>query len=134
MFSDLRGFTSFGEQRSSRSQVIEVLNRYLTRMSAAILDEGGTLVAYMGDGIMAVFGAPVHGRRARRRRADAPPGEMLAELRCVQRRATSPRGSATDFRMGIGPQQRPRDEAATSGPSDDSSTPRWATRRTPLLG
>ena len=39
--------------------MIESLNRYLTEMSEAILDHGGTLVAYMGDGIMAVFGAPL---------------------------------------------------------------------------
>ena len=36
-----------------------MLNRYLSEMSDAILDHGGTLVAYMGDGIMAVFGAPI---------------------------------------------------------------------------
>ena len=58
LFSDLRGFTTFAEARDPE-QVIDVLNRYLTAMSDAILDHGGTLVAYMGDGIMAVFGAPV---------------------------------------------------------------------------
>jgi adenylate cyclase len=58
MFSDLRGFTSFSETLSP-AQVIGALNRYLTAMSDAILEHGGTLVAYMGDGIMAVFGAPL---------------------------------------------------------------------------
>jgi len=58
MFSDLRGFTSFAETLQPE-QVIDALNRYLTAMSEAILDHGGTLVAYMGDGIMAVFGAPL---------------------------------------------------------------------------
>ncbi|HEX5781719.1 MAG TPA: adenylate/guanylate cyclase domain-containing protein, partial [Solirubrobacteraceae bacterium] len=58
MFSDLRGFTSFAETLQP-AQVIDALNRYLTAMSEAILDHGGTLVAYMGDGIMAVFGAPL---------------------------------------------------------------------------
>jgi adenylate cyclase len=58
MFSDLRGFTSFSETLQP-AQVIDALNRYLTAMSEAILDHGGTLVAYMGDGIMAVFGAPL---------------------------------------------------------------------------
>lgn len=58
LFSDLRGFTSFAEQREP-DEVIAILNRYLTAMSDCILDHGGTLVAYMGDGIMAVFGAPV---------------------------------------------------------------------------
>ncbi|HWK29717.1 MAG TPA: adenylate/guanylate cyclase domain-containing protein [Solirubrobacter sp.] len=58
MFSDLRGFTSFSETLEPE-RVIESLNRYLSEMSEAILDHGGTLVAYMGDGIMAVFGAPL---------------------------------------------------------------------------
>jgi adenylate cyclase len=58
LFSDLRGFTSFSEELPPDS-VIEVLNRYLEEMSDAIMDHGGTLVAYMGDGIMAVFGAPL---------------------------------------------------------------------------
>ena len=46
-------------------EVIEVLNDYLTEMVDAILDNGGTLVAYMGDGIMAVFGAPIEAGRPR---------------------------------------------------------------------
>jgi adenylate cyclase len=67
LFSDLRGFTSFAEGLPVE-RVIEALNHYLGEMSDAILDHGGTLVAYMGDGIMAVFGAPIeqddHAQRA----------------------------------------------------------------------
>jgi len=58
MFTDLRGFTQFSEHQDP-AQVIEVVNRYLGEMSEAILNEEGTIVAYMGDGIMAVFGAPL---------------------------------------------------------------------------
>jgi adenylate cyclase len=58
LFADLRGFTTFA-QAMAADLVIEVLNQYLTEMSDAILDHGGTLVAYLGDGIMAVFGAPI---------------------------------------------------------------------------
>jgi adenylate cyclase len=58
LFSDVRGFTSFSEKREPED-VIEVLNRYLTTMTDVILAHGGTLVAFMGDGIMAVFGAPI---------------------------------------------------------------------------
>ncbi len=58
LFSDLRGFTTYSELLEP-DRVIEVLNRYLEEMSDAILDHGGTLVSYMGDGIMAVFGAPI---------------------------------------------------------------------------
>ena len=57
MFSDVRGFTAYSEKHTPE-EVIEVLNEYLTVMSDVIHAHGGTLVAYMGDGIMAVFGAP----------------------------------------------------------------------------
>src|SRR5262249_23221256 len=56
LFSDLRGFTSFSEQRPAHV-VIDVVNCYLNEMTEAILAARGTLIAYMGDGIMAVFGA-----------------------------------------------------------------------------
>jgi adenylate cyclase len=78
MFSDLRGFTSFAETLQPE-QVIEALNRYLTAMSEAILDHGGTLVAYMGDGIMAVFGAPLQ-QDDHADRALAAARDMLARL------------------------------------------------------
>jgi len=58
LFSDLRGFTSFSEQQPAQ-RVIEVVNCYLSEMTEAIMEAGGTLIAYMGDGIMAVFGAPL---------------------------------------------------------------------------
>jgi adenylate cyclase len=58
MFGDLREFTTFAQSMPA-DVVIEVLNEYLSEMSDAVLDNGGTLVAYMGDGIMAVFGAPL---------------------------------------------------------------------------
>ncbi len=58
LFSDLRGFTSSAEDMPAET-VITVLNYYLHEMSEAILAHGGTLVCYMGDGIYAIFGAPL---------------------------------------------------------------------------
>jgi adenylate cyclase len=58
MFADLRGFTARSQSESAQD-VIEFLNRYLAQMSEAILAHGGTVVSYMGDGLMAVFGAPL---------------------------------------------------------------------------
>ena len=58
MFTDLRGFTSFSSSHEPQL-VIDVVNSYLGEMSEAIFSAGGTLVSYMGDGIFAVFGAPI---------------------------------------------------------------------------
>ncbi|WP_380282442.1 response regulator [Kitasatospora purpeofusca] len=58
LFADLRGFTSWAEENPP-DIVIRTLNRYLGSMSDVILDHGGTLVSYLGDGIMAAFGAPI---------------------------------------------------------------------------
>jgi class 3 adenylate cyclase len=58
MFTDLRGFTSFSESRPPEV-VIDVLNGYFDATSDVIFEHGGTLVAYRGDGFLAVFGAPI---------------------------------------------------------------------------
>jgi len=58
LFCDLRGFTSLSE-RLQAEQVIAVLNRYLDAVSTAVFAHGGTVVSYQGDGVMAVFGAPL---------------------------------------------------------------------------
>ena len=100
LFSDLRGFTSFAEARDPE-QVIEVLNRYLTAMSDAILDHDGTLVAYMGDGIMAVFGAPGRVDRPRRPRARRRPRDARSGSRSSTRGSASG-GHGDGFKMGIG--------------------------------
>jgi adenylate cyclase len=99
MFSDLRGFTSFAETLEPAT-VIGALNRYLTAMSEAILDHGGTLVAYMGDGIMAVFGAPL----AQDDHADrglAAAREMLERLEGFNDWLRQ-EGLHEGFKMGIG--------------------------------
>ena len=100
LFSDLRGFTTFAENLEVE-RVIDVLNHYLGEMSEAILDHGGTLVAYMGDGIMAVFGAPIqmddHAERAVRAAT-----EMLDQRLPEFNRWLADEGIGHEFRMGIG--------------------------------
>jgi len=58
MFTDLRGFTTFSESLPA-DRVIQAVNYYLSEMTDAIHAHKGTLVSYEGDGIMAVFGAPI---------------------------------------------------------------------------
>jgi adenylate cyclase len=57
-FSDVRGFTTFSEKMEP-DQLSEFLNSYLTPMTEMIFKNKGTLDKYMGDGLMAFFGAPV---------------------------------------------------------------------------
>jgi len=100
LFSDLRGFTSYSEQLAPDA-VIEVLNRYLGEMSDAIMDHGGTLVAYMGDGIMALFGAPLE-QADHADRAVAAAREML-EVRLPRfNQWMEGAGMGRGFDMGVG--------------------------------
>ena len=100
MFCDLRGFTTFSEELEPEL-VGEVVNRYLSEMTEAILAKGGTLVSFMGDGIMALFGAPIeqpdHAERAVRATR-----EMISERLPRFNAWLSERGIPHEFRMGIG--------------------------------
>jgi adenylate cyclase len=100
MFSDVRGFTTFSET-SEPARVIEILNRYLSEMTEAILDHGGTLVSYMGDGIMAVFGAPL-AQPDHADRALAAACEMLGVRLSRFNDWAREQGIADGFQMGIG--------------------------------
>lgn len=55
-FSDLRGFTAFAEQTSSDA-VMALLNRYFDLVGAAVTSNGGHILKFMGDGILATFAA-----------------------------------------------------------------------------
>jgi adenylate cyclase len=59
LFSDIRGFTSMSESLEPE-QVVGILNNFLTTMTDIILSCGGTIDKFIGDAIMAVFGAPIH--------------------------------------------------------------------------
>jgi adenylate cyclase len=98
MFSDIRGFTSISEKLSPE-ELVRLLNEYLTAMTDIVFKYDGLLDKYIGDAIMAVFGAPLdqpdHAFRACRTAL-----EMMSELRRLREKwATEGR---PDVNIGVG--------------------------------
>ena len=90
LFADIRNFTGLAESLPPE-QVVGVLNQVLGRLSDAVLTCGGTLDKFLGDGLMAVFGAPVH-------RAD----DALRALQAAKMMMAADGGGARGGRGGVG--------------------------------
>jgi adenylate cyclase len=74
MFCDLKGYTGYAEHRPP-DELLQTLNQYLGQVSDAVMDHGGSVVSFLGDGVMAVFGAPLA--------SDDHAGQALAAARAV---------------------------------------------------
>ena len=98
MFCDIRGFTSLAESLPP-AETIELLNSYYTLMFDAIESQGGVVNQIVGDGLMAVFGAPLP-REDHRSRAVQAALEML-ELVAGFEREQAARGKP-QIKIGIG--------------------------------
>lgn len=95
LFADLRGFTTFSEQVTPGA-IVELLNRYFDAATHAVLTEGGTVVQFVGDAMMALFNAPV-------RQPDHPERAVRAAL-ALQRAIEGLAGQDPDaprFRVGV---------------------------------
>jgi adenylate cyclase len=98
LFSDIRGFTTISEKLSPE-ELVRLLNEYLTAMTNIVFKYEGLLDKYIGDAIMAVFGAPLdqpdHAERACRTAL-----EMTAELGKLQKKWESE--GRPVIRIGVG--------------------------------
>ena len=98
LFCDIRDFTRFSASRSPR-QVVERLNRFFSRMAGAITAQGGTINKFLGDGFLAVFGAPGH-QSDHARRAIRAALQMESELQALN--VELQESGETPLEIGIG--------------------------------
>ncbi|MFQ5934939.1 MAG: CHASE2 domain-containing protein [Acidiferrobacterales bacterium] len=97
LFSDIRSFTTLSEKQAPQS-IVDLLNRYFARQVEVIYHHQGTLDKYIGDGIMAFWGAPTD-QPNHAARAVAAARDMVAALEAFRDEL----GSAGDgFDIGIG--------------------------------
>ena len=101
LFSDIIGFTQLSNTLRSR-RVAELLNEYLAEMTKAIFDNGGTVDKFMGDAILALFGAPEElSPNEQVRRAIASARQMRHSLEQLNQRWQQQGISRVQFRCGI---------------------------------
>ena len=97
MFTDLAGYTSLSERLGDR--VVLVLAEYLEAVSAAVLGRGGTIDKFIGDGVMAFWGAPVPNER---HALDACAAALECQRLLASQRASAERCGGSPLRMRIG--------------------------------
>ncbi|QGN54790.1 adenylate/guanylate cyclase domain-containing protein [Novosphingobium sp. Gsoil 351] len=98
LFADIRGFTTMAEELTAR-ETVETLNELFTELYEAVSGNGGVLDKYIGDAVMAVFGAPLSSERDPDN-AFAAGLEMLRMLDAINRNRET-RGAAP-LRLGVG--------------------------------
>ena len=98
LFCDIRGFTALSEQTTPR-ELVSLLNRYFSAMTEKILEKGGVLDKYIGDAIMAFWGAPIENENQADGAFEAALGmlENLEELNKELKSTGKP-----EIRIGIG--------------------------------
>ena len=98
LMSDLRGFTAMSE-RMDAADLIAMLNHYLGEMTEVIQRRGGTIIEFIGDGIMAIFGAPAPSET---HAADAIAAAVEMEARMEAVNAWNAERDYPVLEMGIG--------------------------------
>jgi adenylate cyclase len=99
MFSDIRGFTTMSEKLSPEG-LTQFLNEYLTPMTEILIKHEGTLDKYMGDAIMAFWGAPIE-QKDHAARACVTAVEMLEELEVLKAKWRAEGKPEIDIGIGL---------------------------------
>jgi len=99
LFSDIRGFTTLSE-RFPAEELVPQLNHYLTQMTEAVFRQQGTLDKYIGDAIMAIFGAPLP-QQDHSARACETALSMIEELRRLQKEWANKNMPVLEIGIGI---------------------------------
>ncbi len=99
LFSDVRGFTSMSEKMQPED-VVHILNEYMTRMVDLVFKYEGTLDKFIGDAIMAIWGAPIS-HSDDTKRAVMCAIEMMEKLKLLQEKWKSEGKSPFDIGVGI---------------------------------
>ena len=101
LFSDIVGFTQLSNTLRSK-KVAEILNEYLTEMTRAVFKNGGTVDKFMGDAILAIYGAPEDlNPNEQIRRSIATARDMHASLEVLNAKWTAQGLPKLEFRCGI---------------------------------
>ena len=99
LFSDIRGFTTVSE-KGQPEEIVAILNEYFTRMVAIVFAHKGTLDKFVGDMVMALFGAPLDDPNHAEHAVDAAL-EMIRELNRLNEKWAAEGRPALDIGIGI---------------------------------
>jgi adenylate cyclase len=99
MFSDIRGFTTISESLDA-GELADLLNGYLTEMTKVVFDHRGTLDKYIGDAVMAIWGAPFEETGHPDRAAQAAL-DMMTRLKFLHKKWEKMNWPALDIGVGL---------------------------------
>ena len=99
LFSDIRGFTTLSEKVSAQ-ELVRILNKYFTLMTGEVLKHGGVLDKYIGDAVMAFWGAPLDDSNQADNAFKASLG-MLERLKEFNKELEKEEGVTIDIGIGL---------------------------------
>jgi len=99
LFSDIRGFTSLSE-KTEPEKLVTLLNEYLSPMTKIVMNNKGTLDKFIGDAVMAIYGAPIK-QDAQAAQACTSAVEMITSLKQINEEWTKSNLPNIDIGIGI---------------------------------